>query len=122
MRTLVSLCLLLCSIIVHGDIVTLTVDPSSKQFIVALPANPTTGYQWTLNTYDKSIIELASSEFVVSKSKLIGAGGEMTYTFKLIAGKTYPDTTQLEFTYARPWESKSGTKQEVTVNFLKPKS
>ena len=122
MRTLVSLCLLLCSIIVHGDIVTLSVDLSSKQFIVALPANPTTGYQWTLNTYDKSIMELASSEFVVSKSKLIGAGGEMTYTFNLIAGKTYPNTTQLQFTYARSWEPKSATTQEVTVNFMKPKS
>nr|WP_232220592.1 protease inhibitor I42 family protein [Legionella tunisiensis] len=30
------------------DSMSVNIDPSQTQFIITLPANPTTGYQWTV--------------------------------------------------------------------------
>ncbi len=112
--------LLLCSSWGYAaDTLTLYVDSSSPQFVVTLPANPTTGYQWTVSTYDKTMLRLTSSHYIVPKTKLIGAGGEMTFTFALNKGKAYPKATTMSFTYARSWEPKSGTLKQVTVQFTK---
>ncbi len=123
MRSIIIFLLAVCSFWVHGaDVMTVYVNPANtKEFQVKLAANPTTGYQWSVKSYDQSILELADSKFIPPNTKLIGAGGEMVYTFKLVEGKTYPQSTQLEFTYARSWEPNSATSQEVTVQFS-PKS
>jgi inhibitor of cysteine peptidase len=119
MRSLCALLLAVYSFWVHGaDIMTVYVNPEkAKQFQVKLPANPTTGFQWSIKKYDHNILELAGSLYIAPNTKLIGAGGEMVYTFKLIEGKAYPRSTKLEFTYARSWEPNTATSQQVTVEF-----
>lgn len=118
MKALIAGLLLFFSLCSHSaETSTITVDPSSRQFVVTLPSNPTTGYQWTATTYNKSVFNMIASQYVPPQKKLIGAGGNMTFTFALIKGKSYPKSTQMVFTYARAWDPKSGMVKTVTVNF-----
>ena len=120
MRTMISGLLLLCSLGGHAaETLSINVDPSNPQFVVKLAANPTTGYHWTVTSYDKKILQLTNSHYVAPQTKLIGAGGEMTFTFTQVKGKTYPQSTLISFTYARPWDLKSTTLKQVTINFTK---
>lgn len=120
MRAIISSLLLLCSLNGYaGNALTISVDPSNPQFVVTLPANPTTGYQWTATSYDKTLLQMTGSKYVPLQTKLIGAGGNTVFSFALIKGKTYPQSTQMTFTYARAWDPKSGTVKKVTVNFVK---
>ena len=99
---------------------TVNVDTSSPQFVVTLPSNPTTGFQWSVTQYDKRLFKLLSSHFNAPRTRLMGAGGQMTFNFALIKGKKYPASSQMLFTYARPWEHNSGTTETVTLHFTKP--
>nr|WP_226905636.1 protease inhibitor I42 family protein [Legionella antarctica] len=114
------------SIIVNagvGDDVTLDVDASQSSFVVQLAANPTTGFQWKVVKFDKKLFSLLSSHYKKPQTNLIGAGGEMFFTFTLNKGKSYPAKTNIVFKYARSWEADNSTVKNVTVNFVKtPKS
>lgn len=99
------------------DTMTLNVNAQQPSFQVTLPANPTTGFKWTVTNYDQSLLQLTSSNYIAPQSKLIGAGGQMQFTFALAPGKTYPASTIIQFKYARPWESKKGSLKKVIVNF-----
>lgn len=110
----------LCSIWGNAaDTLTITVDPNSPQFVVTLPANPTTGYRWSVTKYDTVNLQMVSSRFIAPQTKRVGAGGNMTFIFAPAKGKAYPQSTQMVFTYARPWESTSGTVKNVVVKFKK---
>ncbi len=120
MKSILSSLLLLCALCGNAaSSMTMNVDPSSPQFVVTLPSNPTTGYQWTATKYDKTMFKMKSSHYIAPKTTLIGASGQMTYTFVLLKGKSYPKVTQMLFTYGRPWEAKGGSVKQVTVKFAK---
>jgi inhibitor of cysteine peptidase len=108
------------SLIANADDMSIYVNSNNNDFTVSLNANPTTGYQWKVVSFDKGLLTLADSQYQKPDSKLIGAGGKMLFTFTLNKGKTYPAKTDMVFKYARPWEDKSGTVQKVTVNFETP--
>ena len=119
MKAILSGFLFFYSLFAHADnLTTMTVDSSNPKFVVTLPANPTTGYQWTVTNYDKKILMMTGSKFLAPRTRLMGAGGQMTFTFARVKGKSYPKSTQLSFTYARSWEPKSATLKKVTVNFI----
>ena len=110
--------MLLCSLGGYAaDSLILTVDPSSPTFVVKLAANPTTGYQWSVATFDKKIFKMTGSHYAAPRTTLIGAGGEMIFTFALTKGQAYPKSTRMSFTYARPWQPKSESLKQVTINF-----
>ena len=119
MRAAIGLLLLCASCLSAANTLTMNVDPTNPQFVVELPSNPTTGYQWTVTTYDKTLLQMTSSHYVAPQTKLIGAGGKMIFTFAPVKGKAYPQSTQMLFTYVRPWEPKSGTLKKVIINFTK---
>lgn len=120
MRLILGSFLLWCSFLSYGaDALTLHVKSTSPQFTVTLPANPTTGYQWNVAKYDKQHFRLISSRYIAPRTRLIGAGGQMIFTFAPAKGKAYPPTTQMTFNYARPWESTGGTLKQVNINFKK---
>ena len=112
-----SLLLVCCWWANAADSITMNVDPSAKEFKVTLAANPTTGYQWSVKEYDKTLLKLKSSNYQRPQSKLIGAGGQMVYTFVLRKGQHYPQQTKMLFSYARAWEPSSATSQTVIVSF-----
>ena len=118
MNAILGLILFSISMIANaGDDISLNVSTSETTFIVTLAANPTTGYQWTVVKYDKKLLTLVSSIYQRAKTNLIGAGGQMLFTFSLKKGKKYPASTSMLFKYARSWEANSSKLQEVTVNF-----
>ena len=86
---------------------------AGQEFKVTLQCNATTGYQWQLaQPPDETLVKLLSSEYQRADSKLIGASGDMVWTFQaLAAGKT-----EMELKYVRPWER--GAKPAQTTNFV----
>jgi len=102
-----------------ADNKTMSVDSSRSKFVVSLPSNPTTGYQWKLITYDKKLLKLIKSQYVPPQTKLIGAGGNMAFTFARVKGQSYPKSTYITLTYGRSWEPKNGTVTKMTINFVK---
>ncbi|STX29078.1 secreted protein [Legionella beliardensis] len=91
--------------------------PTDTHFQVILPANQTTGFEWTLHTYDKSLLRLVSSQFNAPHSKLMGVPGTTVFNFQVIPGAITPRVTALVFSYARPWTTQNETFQTVTVHF-----
>ena len=78
-------------------------DPISVKnggtFVIALEANPTTGYSWEAEPNDN--VEFVSSKQVKGGSNAIGAPGTQQLTFKAV--KTGSSTLTLN--YLRPFES-----------------
>lgn len=98
---------------------TLTIHANrvARTFQVTLPANATTGYQWSVKHYDKSLFQFKSQQYIRPTSRLMGAGGHATFTFQLRRGQPSPKQTDILFSYARPWEPSKGTLTKVTVIF-----
>ncbi|HBZ80480.1 MULTISPECIES: protease inhibitor I42 family protein [unclassified Brevibacillus] len=75
---------------------------SGHVFPIALEANPTTGYQWTLsNPVDERFLVFQSTEFVPpAQAARIGQGGHQRFAFRAINR----GVTTLSFKYCRPWD------------------
>lgn len=120
MRVLLGCLLLGISLMVDAEVpVQMTVNATDHEFVIILPANPTTGFQWSIVNYDKDLLILSSSSFEQPKTHLIGAGGQMRYVFQLKKGKHYVGSTKLQFKYARTWEPETATVKTIKVNFVK---
>jgi inhibitor of cysteine peptidase len=100
------------------DDLVIKVNKKQPSFVVSLAANPTTGYQWSVEQFDKSLFTLTSSNYQRPQTNLIGAGGTMLFTFTLKQGKIYPNQTKMTFKYARSWEPDSASVKNVTINFF----
>src|SRR5690348_9410371 len=100
MRILLCFLLWVGAFVAHasGDI-NMKASTTKPSFVVTLAANPTTGYQWAVVSYDKNLFSLSSSKYIKPQTNLIGSGGQMVYTFILNKGKTYPKKTNLLFKY-----------------------
>lgn len=110
--------LVFISTLLQAKPIVVNLNPTTIQFEVPLPANPSTGYQWELKNYDRNLFSLIRSKFVPENPKLVGAGGTMIYTFQLNKGLKTPRMTSIIFAYFRPWDKSSETMQTVHVNFL----
>jgi predicted secreted protein len=75
---------------------------------IALDSNPTTGYGWTIEKNDETLLTLKQSNFSASSS-LIGSGGTQTFTFVAKSA----GTVNLQFKY---WRSFAGNKS-ITRRF-----
>ena len=96
---------------------TLRANSAARFFQVSLPANPTTGYQWKIKTFDKTKFLLKSQQYIRRASTLIGAGGKTIFFFQLRDGQSYPRQTSMVFSYAQPWNASTATSTQVTVIF-----
>jgi inhibitor of cysteine peptidase len=101
----------------YAAVLHVNASPKTPTFVVTLPANPTTGFEWQIKRYDKALFHLKEKHYQRPRSSLIGAGGMMVYVFALNAGQQHPDNTEIEFSYARSWEPGSGYHQRVVVHF-----
>lgn len=120
MKILFSSLLLSFSMMAQAnDTVSLDVNIKDPSFSLSLPANPTTGFQWTVEQYDKNLLTLSASVYEKPTTNLVGAGGVMHFTFAVQKGKTLPEHTQIQLKYARSWEPKSATMKTVQVNFVR---
>lgn len=96
---------------------TQTISPESAMFMITMPANPTTGYQLTVQKYDTDLFKLVESHYQSSKPALMGSGGKMVFKFELLEGHVYPKNTQMVFRSARPWEKGDGILTPVDIYF-----
>lgn len=121
MRIILACLLMGISLIANSaEALDMDVNNNETSFDVTLASNPTTGFQWSVVEYDKSLLTLTDSQYKRPKTSLIGAGGEMTFTFKLNQGKTYPKSTKMVFNYSRSWEEGTGKVQTIIINFVNP--
>ena len=83
-----------------------------QEFKLTLQCNATTGYQWVLAMpVDEKLVKLLGNEYKRLDTKLVGAGGDMVWTFQALAeGKT-----EIGLNYVRPWEK--GAKPVQTTNY-----
>ena len=101
---------------------TLAAENSGQQFelfkntdiTIALEANPTTGYRWTISELDTSILTEIEKVSFDTDSENIGAPGIQTFRFKSIrTGKT-----RLKLIYQRPWETDKKPLDSYSVFFV----
>jgi inhibitor of cysteine peptidase len=85
-----------------------------QSLAIRLPANPTTGYSWTLA--DKpELLPLRKSEYVAGAGKdgAMGAGGTQVFGFAAADS----GTATIKLNYRRPWENDPPARSfTVTVN------
>jgi len=83
-----------------------------ERLMVALPGNPTTGYQWTAVEEPGFLEALPGVEYLPEATPTpIGAGG--TFFFRYLAGEAGEGT--LSFAYQRPWEDTPVEEFSITV-------
>lgn len=76
---------------------------TGETFTIALEANPTTGYSWSVMEGTGLIIEQQGEPTYTqaSKTPIAGGGGSQAFVFKATNG----GATTLKLGYARPWET-----------------
>ncbi len=94
-----------------GQTIDIGVD---QEFIIALDANPTTGYDWEVSL-DETILELVEKTYKLGEKAeegVVGAGGVDYFRFKALkAGET-----EITLVYKRTWEETGIDQKVFTVN------
>ena len=83
------------------------------RFTIDLPANRTTGYDWSVGSTSGNIIKLLSSTYSQRPHRhgLVGAPGLHMFAFKALR----TGTEVVHFVYKRPWERTVGQSIDYTV-------
>lgn len=89
-----------------------------QPFDITLAANVTTGFKWSIVSYDKNLFTFVSNHYEAPHTKLLGAGGKAIFTFRLNKGKTLPGEARMVFKYARSWEPKSAVNKKIIIHFI----
>ena len=87
---------------------------------VLLASNPTTGFSWSVDEMDTTVLTKTSSDYKPQSQDplVVGSGGHDEWRFTAIA----PGRTPLKMVYARTWESKQPADTfELTVIVDQPK-
>lgn len=95
----------------------LVIDAHCSHFDVKLPANPSTGFRWTLESYDAEHFSYFETEYVTATTARMGASGTRIFYFKQKEGTVCPESTSLRFSYGRSWETDSSSSTDVVVQF-----
>ena len=80
-----------------GSIVDLDVG---GELTIALQANPSTGYGWTVTSIDPAVVTQTGEPELSAESNLIGAGATVTFRFTAAGA----GVSELRLDYQRPWE------------------
>ncbi len=89
---------------------TISLSPG-EQFELALYGNPTTGYQWEIQSYDAGLISPVDNPGFAQSTSLVGAGGVFKFTFQATA----PGNTPLKLVYHRPFEKKAKPLRKFSI-------
>ncbi len=81
-----------------------------EMFMVALPGNPTTGYNWAPTEEPDFLSRLEGVEYLPATA-LVGGGGTFLFRYEARDG----GTGVLAFAYLRPWEEKAEETFAITV-------
>lgn len=98
---------------------TIHVPASKKVFEITLSANPSTGFQWSLDNFDHSLLKLQSQRYEAPQTKLVGAPGTSIFTFERLDEKLSTKRTKVTLQYGRTWEPSSAMSTTITIVFDK---
>lgn len=79
------------------------IEYKGESFTLSVDENPTTGYIWSYEAYDKDLLRCTSDEYVDLSKGLIGGGGSRQFTFET----SKDGETAIEFNLSRSWEKES---------------
>ncbi len=86
----------------------------NQEFVIAVGANPTTGYDWEVSL-DETILELVEKTYKLAEEaehEIVGAGGVDYFRFKALkAGEA-----EITMVYKRPWEEEDIAQKVFTIN------
>lgn len=88
---------------------TIFVTHAKPDFVIKLPANPTTGYSWFTQHYDDRLLTLKKQTYVAPSPAIPGKGGFTVWQFQ--ANPSAFDASyvsEIKLIYARPWELDKG--------------
>lgn len=113
-----SLLLTNCTLATRSKVIVLTKENPSCT--IRLPSNPTTGYSWTIQAYDTTLLQLKRHYYISPETGLIGAGGEDIWEFEATpkAFETAPHRVKIRLIYARSWEMAQG-KEPANIKTVK---
>jgi inhibitor of cysteine peptidase len=82
---------------------------------VALPGNPTTGFDWALSgTLPSQLASVGVSYESTAPAGMVGAGGVRAFIYRAAAA----GTGTLNLVYARPWETGVAPESTFTVTVV----
>ena len=85
---------------------------AGQELVIQLPGNPSTGYTWEAKDLDAGMFQqVGEPVFVSSNTNLVGSGGTLTLTFRVL--KTGP--AALTLVYHRPWETNVAPLQTFSI-------
>jgi inhibitor of cysteine peptidase len=93
----------------HGQTVNLK---KGDALTIRLPENPTTGYRWSLDEHNASVLEPSASPEFEPSGPAVGAGGARTFGFRAKAPGDYGVTLNLR----RPWEKEASPAKSFAIN------
>ena len=93
----------------EGDAITVH---DGQRFVIALTANPSTGYSWQAADNDK--VKYLDSKQVAGSTRAVGASGIQELRFEATA----TGTTTLQLAYSRPFEGGVPPAQTATFEVL----
>ena len=88
-----------------------------ESFVIALGANPSTGFSWQVLEIDVTILEKTGDhEFMPNPEGEIspGAGGRQLLTFRAIS----TGTTTLRLAYKQPWDEQAKPAKTFTIEVV----
>lgn len=94
---------------VYHDGDAITVD-DGQQFVIALTANPSTGYSWQAADNDK--VQYLGSKQVNASNQAVGSSGTQELRFEATAA----GETTLDLAYSRPFERGAPPAQTATFD------
>ena len=82
----------------------IAVTPASRNIVLKIQSNPTTGYSWFLVYYDRDLLTPVNRTYVAPTSNLVGASGYELWNFK-VSNKAFvvPQVTHITLQQIRPW-------------------
>lgn len=85
----------------------------NQEFIIALDANPTTGYNWE-ESHDEARLRLVGEEYKPEEKApgLVGAGGTQYFRFRAFKS----GTAEITVTYKRSWEADHIEQKVFSIN------
>jgi len=83
---------------------------TGKTFEITLPENPTTGYAWSMEVSNQSIVKEISHSYTAHKSGRIGAAGDGLWTFRTLS----IGAVDITASYERPWDDNDKPTKVIT--------
>lgn len=78
---------------------------------ITLNSNPTTGYEWAVQTIDDTVLSYQGSKYDSANTGLVGSGGMQTLTFRA----ELPGDSPIELKYWRSFQGDSSIGQTFSI-------